>query len=50
MRKIELDAVQYAFGMTKKEAREYIKNASPETITELVRGYKGDAQKAFYND
>lgn len=45
-----LDAVMDAFGFTKSEALEYIKKASEETKRELVKGFKQDAKKNFYDD
>lgn len=49
-KKAILEAVQYAFGMTKKDAVRYIKNATPEAIAELVTEYNEAARKSFYND
>ena len=43
-----LDAVMDAFGFTKGEALEYIKKASEETKLNIVKGFKQDAKKNFY--
>ena len=45
-----ITAIMYFFGMTKTEANRYYKNATPEAITEIIRGWKQDAHKAFHND
>lgn len=50
MNQMQIEAVQYAYGMSKKEARQYIKNATLETVAELVAEYTGTARAAFYND
>ena len=43
-----LDAVMDAFGFTKGEALEYIKKASEETKLNIIKGFKQDAKKNFY--
>lgn len=45
-----LPAVQWLYGMTEKEARAYIRAASPETLQEIHATFTGNARKAFYND
>ena len=45
-----LDAVMDAFGFTKGEALEYIKKASDETKLNIIKGFKQDAKKNFYED
>lgn len=43
-----LDAVIASYGFTKKEAKDYIKTLSDESKELLVKGFKQDAKKAFY--
>lgn len=43
-----LDAVIYAYGFTKREALEYIKKASNKTKQNIIKGFKQDAIKNFY--
>jgi len=43
-----LDAVMDAFGMSKSEAQEYIKTASEKTKYEIVKGFREQAKKDFY--
>jgi hypothetical protein len=38
------------YGMTKKEADEWIKNASEKSKEEIVKEFKGNAKKSFYTD
>lgn len=45
-----IHAVQWVYGMTKKEARAYIQAASPETLQEIYAAFTGNARKAFYTD
>lgn len=45
-----LDAVIDAYGFTKTKAFEYIKNASEKTKQELVKGFKQNAKKDFYEN
>lgn len=45
-----IPAVQWMFGITKKEARAYIQTASQETLQEIHAAFTGNARKAFYND
>lgn len=44
------EVVMYWFGMTKKEAAQYIRNAEPEILEELLNGYKAECKKNFYSD
>ena len=39
-----------AFGFSKAEAVKYIKSASDKTKQELVKGFKQDAKKNFYEN
>lgn len=43
-----LYAVMDAFGFTKGEALEYIKKASDGLKLSLIKGFKQDAEKNFY--
>lgn len=45
-----LDAVMDSFGFTEDEALEYIKKASDKTKQELVKGFRQDAKKNFYDE
>lgn len=45
-----LDIVKYEFGFTTKQARQYIKNVSQETLKELETGFINNARKSFYTD
>lgn len=45
-----LDAVMDSFGFTKDEALEYIKKASDKTKRELVKGFRQDAKRNFYDE
>ena len=45
-----LESVCWFFGMNKKEAREYIKNADKLTLQSIAEGYKTQCKRAFYND
>ena len=45
-----IKVVMYWFGMTKKETAQYIRNATPETLEELMNGYRAECKKNFYSD
>lgn len=45
-----IEVVMYCYGMTKKEAAQYIRNATPEALEALMDGYENECRKAFYND
>lgn len=45
-----LEAVCWFFGMNKKEAREYIKNADNLTLQVIAEGYTTHCKRTFYND
>ena len=45
-----IDAIQYQYGMNKREADEYYKTADCKLLEALVDGFKGNAQRTFYND
>ena len=45
-----IEVVVYWFGMTKKEALQYIRNATPELLEELLNGYRAECKKNFYSD
>lgn len=49
-RKELIDAVQWYFGFTKKDARDYIKGATPETIENILICYYNECLKSFRND
>lgn len=44
------DAYQWMYGTSKKDAAEAFKNVSDEYAYELIRGYKNQCKKAFYED
>lgn len=44
------DALKDAYGMTKREADEWIKKASDKSKEEIVKGFKDNAKKSFYKD
>ena len=48
-KRVLLDAVIDAYGFTKSEALEYIKKASNETKQNIVKGFKQNATKNFYD-
>ena len=45
-----IKVVMYSYGMTRKEALQYIRNATPELLEELLNGYKAECKKNFYSD
>ena len=45
-----IEVVMYSYGMTRKEALQYIRNATPEALEALIDGYENECRKAFYND
>ena len=45
-----MNAVQDAYGYSKKEAKKYIANADEKTKDELVKGYKDNAKRSFLTD
>lgn len=45
-----IDAIQYQYGMNKREAEDYYKTADCKLLETLVDGFKGNAKKAFYDD
>lgn len=45
-----LEAVCWYFGMTKKEARIYIKSTDNAILKAIVKGYGNHCKRAFYND
>lgn len=45
-----VDIVKCEFGLNTKQAKEYIKNASNETLKQLEIGFKSNARKSFYED
>ena len=50
MSKNILEAVCWLFGMNKKEARAYIKNADNLTLQAIAEGYTAHCKREFYND
>lgn len=48
--KRKIEAVQWMFGMNKKEARQYIKEADSSTVVAIVSAYENNAAKSFYAD
>ena len=45
-----IEVVMYSYGMTRKEALQYIRNATPELLEELLNGYRAECKKNFYSD
>lgn len=46
-----IDAVMWFNGFTKEsEAREFLANASTETVAEIIRSFEENAVKTFYED
>ena len=45
-----IKVVMYCYGMTKKEALQYIKTATPELLEELRKEYRAECKKNFYSD
>lgn len=46
-----IDAIMWFNGFTKEsEAREFLANASPETISEIIRSFEENAVKTFYEE
>lgn len=45
-----MDAVMWLFGFNKKEAQQYIKEATSEMLNEINKTYTDNAKKSFYND
>lgn len=45
-----IQIVKWYFGITTKEAKEYIKNASKETLENIQKCYKNQCKSTFYND
>lgn len=48
--KLEIDAIMWYFGMTKKEAYKWRKEAFQGAIDAIVELYKSNARKSFYED
>lgn len=48
--KKKIEAVQWMFGMNKKEAKQYIKETDPSTVDTIVSTYKNNATRVFYAD
>ena len=45
-----LTAVCWFFGMSKQDARKYIKTATPEILSAIYDGWKKQATKTFMED
>lgn len=45
-----IEIVKNNYGMTTKEAKEYIKTINEETKKALINGFYQNAKKSFYND
>lgn len=45
-----IHAVQWMYGMTKKEALAYIQSASTETLKAIQNAFSNNTKRAFYND
>ena len=45
-----INAIQFYYGFSIKEAKNYIKSVSIETLEELQKGYEKQCKLTFYND
>lgn len=45
-----IKAIQYDYGMTKKEAEKYYNQIDEDMKKEFVAGYYDQAKKSFYED
>ena len=45
-----IEAIMYSYEMTRKEALQYIKTATPELLEELRKEYRAECKKNFYSD
>ena len=45
-----LEIIKNFYGMTTKEAKSYIKTLSEATKIEILKGFKQNAKKAFFED
>lgn len=45
-----IDIIKYEYGLNTKQAKEYLKNVSHETIKQLENGFANNARKSFYED
>lgn len=50
MNQIEIDAIRWYFGFSIMEAKKYAKEASKESIREIIKGYENNCLKGFYED
>ena len=50
MKKEYLTAVCWFFGMSKQDAKKYIKTAAPEILNAIYDGWKKQATTTFYAD
>ena len=50
MNTILIDAIIAMYGMTKTEAKKYAKTCDDAMKNELIKAYRDNARKAFYND
>lgn len=45
-----IDAIIAMYGMTKTEAKKYARTCDDAMKNELIKAYRDNARKAFYND
>ena len=45
-----IDIIKYEYGLNTKQAKEYLKNVSQETLKNLEQGFVNNARKSFYED
>lgn len=45
-----IDIIKYEYGLNTKQAKEYLKNVSQETLKNLEQGFANNAKKSFYED
>ena len=45
-----VDIIKEYFGMTTKQAKEYIKNTDEKILQEIKKGFENNAKRAFIED
>ena len=45
-----IKAIMYHYGVTRTQAKEYLKDYSEERCRYLLEGWMQDCKKSFYND
>lgn len=47
---MEINAIMWFYGCNKTKAKELLRKLPESTITEVVRGFRNNATKSFYED